>query len=124
MFDKKCVLSGDDLSLFIIWVKVLRDQYRTDGIKCLERKCPDYYVRVESEFSEHVPLSPSHDILNIEIDICGEFYLELSTWNNILVTNYTGITSLVSNWTNVFAGKNPFSPNVCFEVFKLLVEET
>ena len=41
-------LSGDDLSLFIIWAKVLRDQYRTDGIKCLYSKCPVYYVRVES----------------------------------------------------------------------------
>ena len=31
MFDEKYVfLSGDDLSFFIIWVKVLRDQYRTD----------------------------------------------------------------------------------------------
>ena len=59
---------------------------------------PNYYVRVESEFSEHVPLPPSHDILNIktdnfetkmviessEIEVltntssdCGEFHLEI-----------------------------------------------
>ena len=67
MFGEKYVfLSGDDLSIFIIWVKVLRDQYRTDGIKCLEGKCPDYYVRVESEFGEHVPFPPSYDVLNIK----------------------------------------------------------
>ena len=29
---------------------------------------------------------------------CGEFYLELSEWNNICITNSTGLTSLVSNW--------------------------
>ena len=34
---------------------------------------------------------------------CGEFYLELSEWKSICITNSTGITSLVSNWTNVFA---------------------
>ena len=69
MFGKKYVfLSGDDLSIFIIWVKLLRDQYRTDGIKCLEGKCPDYYVRIESEFRQHVPLPPSHDVLNIKTD--------------------------------------------------------
>ena len=47
---------------------MLRDEYKTNGNKCLERKCPDYYVRVESEFSEHVPLPPSHDILSIKTD--------------------------------------------------------
>ena len=88
MFDKKYVfLSGDVLSIFIIWVKVLRDQYRTDGVKCLESKCPDYYVRVKSEFSEHVPLPPSHDnfetengdrsseieVLTNTSSYCGEF---------------------------------------------------
>ena len=44
MFGKKYVfLSGDDLSIFIIWVKVLRDQYRTDGIKCLEGIIVKFY---------------------------------------------------------------------------------
>ena len=126
MFGKKNVfLSGDDLSIFIIWVKVLRDQFRTDGIMYLEGKCPDYYVRVESEFSEHVSLPPSHDVLNIktdnfeteiviessEIEVltstssdCGEFYLELSEWINIFITNSTGITSLVSIWTSIWTG--------------------
>ena len=47
---------------------MLRDKYRTNGIKCLESKCSDYYVRVESEFSEHVPLPPSHDIPNIKTE--------------------------------------------------------
>ena len=60
-------LSGDDFSLFITWVKELRDEYRTNGIKCLESKCSDHYARVESESSEHAPLPPSHDITSIKL---------------------------------------------------------
>ena len=116
IFGKKYVfLSGNDLSLFITRVKVLRDVYRTNGIKCLESNCSDYYVRVESEFSGHVPLPPSHDIPKIktenfetqvviessEIEVltntCCEFYLELSEWDNVCITNSTGIASLVRN---------------------------
>ena len=143
-FGKKFVfLSGDDLSLFITSVKELRDEYRTNGFKCLVSKCSDYYVLVESESSEHVPLPPSHDIPNIKTEnfetqmmiesseienltnTCGEFYLEQSEWHNIYITNSTGITSLVSNWTNVFAEKfKDLAPMCVFEVCKLLVEET
>ena len=122
IYVKKYVfLSGDDLGLYITWVKVLRDKYKTNGIKCLESKCSDDYVRVESESREHVPLPPSHDIPYIktenfetqmviessEIEVltntCCEFYLELSEWDNISITNSTSMTSWVSNWTNVFA---------------------
>ena len=41
----------------------------------------------------------------VPTNTCGESYLELSEWDNISINNSTGITSLVSNWTNVFAEK-------------------
>ena len=65
MFRKKYVfLSGADLSLFITWVKVLRDECNTNGVNCLESKCTVFCVGVESEFSE-LPLPRSQDVPNI-----------------------------------------------------------
>ena len=61
-------LSGDDLSLYITWVKLLRDEYITNGIKCLESKYSGFCVEVESELSEHVPLPQSHDVSNIKTE--------------------------------------------------------
>ena len=33
------------------------------------------------------------------------FVLKLSEWENICISNSTGLTSLVRTWTNVFAEK-------------------
>ena len=69
IFGKKYVfLSGDNLSFFITWVNELGYEYRTNGIKCLESKCSDYYLRVESESTIHVPLHLSYDIPNIKTE--------------------------------------------------------
>ena len=69
MFGKKYVfLSGDDLSLYVNWVKLLRDEYITNGIKCLESKYSGFCVKAESELSEHVPLPQSHDVSNIKTE--------------------------------------------------------
>ena len=43
--------------------------------------------------------------IEVLTNTCDEFYFEQSEWDNISITNSTGITSLVSNWTNVFAEK-------------------
>ena len=42
------------------------------------------------------------------------FYLELSEWNNICITNSSGITSLVSNWSIVFQINLKIKPQCVF----------
>ena len=43
----------------------------------------------------------------------GEFCLSPAEWDSICTTGYTGIVSLMSNWTNVFADKFHEISNMC-----------
>ena len=106
--------------LFITWLKVLRDEYITNGIKCLESKCLDYYVRVESEFSEQVSLNPSHDIKFYSEGYlpfqythkqsaysCHLFCSECGKWSNLLVSN--SVSKIYNKQLN-----NSSSQGLCF----------
>ena len=139
MFGKKyAFLTSDDLKNFITWIRELRNVYDTNGIKCLESKYAEYCVLLQTNSSDPLPLPLPlplpNDIPDIEcenfietseIDFppqssieCGEFFLQFSEWNDIQFTNSAGQTSLVRNWTNIFADKfNDIIP-LCVLKFK------
>ena len=48
-------------------------------------------------------------------------FISKSEWDNISITNSTGITSLVSNWTNVFAEKFKDLAPMCVLKFVIIV---
>ena len=134
VWEEICGLTSNDLRNFITWIKELRNEYDTNGIKCLESKYSKYCVLLQTNSSDQLPLPLPNDIPDIEcenlmetseIDFSpqlsserGEFLLQFSERNDIQFTSSASKTSLVRNWTNIFAEKFNDTIPMCILKFK------
>ena len=61
-------MTSDDLRNFITWIIELRNEYDTNGIKCLESRYAKYCVLLQTNSSDHLPIPLPHDIPDIECE--------------------------------------------------------